>query len=148
MSKVGIYCILPCAAALFYTTWDLTNSAKPEQRRDESSNLARGKPNSCVGASFGKSCVPNGTPSKLAEYLACSSRAETSPLSRPDVIDCMRAYLTVKLSFVAGVETDTFFQLPLEERGDINRRAYQSYLRWRRNYRISALPQEQNPLGN
>lgn len=130
MSKLNIYSILAGAVVLSYTAWAAPISIWSNKGGHVTTDQETSKLMNCTIAEIGQACTPEEGPLMLGEYLACSSQAETRTLSLSRAIACMEAYLTVKLSFISGVEPNSYRQMPREQRLEINRRAFEAYRNW------------------
>lgn len=131
MSKLKIYSILTGAVVLSYAAWASPISIWSNKGGHVTVELAPSKLKECSVAEHGQICIPDEGPLMLNEYLECSSQAETQILSQSMVIACMEAYLAVKLSFISGIEPNSYRQMPREQKIEVNRRAFEAYRSWR-----------------
>lgn len=89
------------------------------------------KSKKCSETEQGQACLPQQLPSMLTEYLVCSSEAKVRILGRAEASACTEAYMAVKLSFIAGVDPETYRQMSTEEQIEVNNRSYQAFSNWR-----------------
>lgn len=130
MSKLKIYSILATAVALSYAAWASPVSIWPNKNGQTAVNLGSSKLKNCADTEYGQTCMPDEGPLMLSEYQACSSQAGIQILSQSRAFACMEAYLTVKLSFISGIEPNSYRQMPHEEQIEVNRRAFEAYRNW------------------
>lgn len=131
MSKFRICSLFTITLVLAYAAWAFPSVIKSNQGEHATPDVALSNPKPCTDAAFGETCTLTQSPFMLAEYLTCSSKAAAQVLNQSEVIACMQAYLAVKLSFISGVELGNYQGLPPEKRGEINRRAFKAYRKWK-----------------
>lgn len=130
MSKLNIYSILTGVVVLLYAAWAAPISIWSNKSGHVTTDLDSSKLKYCAVAEIGQTCMPDEGPTMLSEYLACSSQAETQLLSQSRAKACMEAYLAVKLSFISGVEPNSYRRMPHERQIEVNRRAFEAYRNW------------------
>lgn len=140
MSKLNIYSILAGAVVLSYAAWAAPISIWSNKTGHVTTDQDSSKLMKCAVAEIGQTCMPEKGPLMLSEYLVCSSQAETQILSQSRAIACMEAYLTVKLSFISGVEPNSYRQMPREQQIEVNRRAFEAYRNWMDGNQIVVAP--------
>lgn len=128
--NTGMFGIGACAAAAVIAVFTPASSDVTARGTTRIPGSAAVEVQECVAAKIGDICEPNGVPSMLGYYLACLKLARVRILSQTEAFACTEAFLAVKLSFVAGFDPSSYRRLPLEERVEMNRRAYLAYRSW------------------
>ncbi|MEM8633005.1 MAG: hypothetical protein AAGF74_17410 [Pseudomonadota bacterium] len=66
-----------------------------------------------------------------AYHENCMETAKYRFLTHPEWLKCNEAYLKLKLSFVPGIDLDSYQRLPAPARAEANRSGYTGYRVWR-----------------
>lgn len=131
MSPKRMRLLLVGAGVMVCAAWALSVAIPADVRGHTLITSGGTKTRNCSEATQGQTCVPNQGPLMLTEYLACNLEAETRVLNQLEGFVCTEVFLAVKLSFVAGVDPETYRQMPLQEQIEINLRAYEAFSNWR-----------------
>jgi len=131
MPKTRILFVFAVAVLIVVASQVLPVSIFADVTSFASATSANTKSRKCSETEQGQECWPQQMPSMLTEYLACSSEAAVRILSLAKALACTEALMVVKLSFIAGVDPETYRQMSTEEQIEINNRAYQAFSKWR-----------------
>lgn len=67
----------------------------------------------------------------IAAHFACSDMASERYLSPGEIQYCSAIYQEIKLSFVPGVDLETYFQLSAPEQSAVNKEGFTAFYTWR-----------------
>lgn len=117
--------VAAASAALALTT------GGPSQPTQTAASAELAAQPSCDVAQPGATCLPVGAPERLDDYRLCSAVAATRMLGPDEAEPCLEAFLAVKLSFIAGMDVESYRALPVEDQIALNLTAYSAYRAWR-----------------